>query len=43
MGGAPVTQDFAEQIGADGFSANASAVPNLAQSLLQVACLNEEL
>jgi 5-methyltetrahydrofolate--homocysteine methyltransferase len=37
VGGAPVTQDFADRIGADGFSADASAASGLAQSLLQVA------
>jgi 5-methyltetrahydrofolate--homocysteine methyltransferase len=37
IGGAPVTQEFANQIGADGFSADASSVPRLAQSLLQGA------
>lgn len=35
VGGAPVTQDIALQIGADGFSADASSAPSLAQSLLQ--------
>ena len=35
VGGAPVTQEFANQIGADGFSADASSAPGLAQSLLQ--------
>ncbi len=34
IGGAPVTQGFASQIGADGFSADASSAANLAQSLL---------
>jgi 5-methyltetrahydrofolate--homocysteine methyltransferase len=34
IGGAPVTQGFASQIGADGFSADASSATNLAQSLL---------
>lgn len=34
VGGAPLTQDFADQIGADGFAANASAAPGLVQSLL---------
>jgi 5-methyltetrahydrofolate--homocysteine methyltransferase len=34
VGGAPLTQDFANQIGADGFSADASSAPALAQSLL---------
>ena len=35
IGGAPVTQSFAAQIGADGFSADASSAPRVAQSLLQ--------
>lgn len=35
IGGAPVTQDYANEIGADGFSADASSAPGLAQSLLQ--------
>lgn len=34
VGGAPVTQGYANQIGADGFSADASSAPSLAQSLL---------
>jgi 5-methyltetrahydrofolate--homocysteine methyltransferase len=34
IGGAPVTQGFASQIGADGFSADASSAANLAHSLL---------
>jgi 5-methyltetrahydrofolate--homocysteine methyltransferase len=35
VGGAPVTQSYATQIGADGFSADASSAPGLAESLLQ--------
>jgi 5-methyltetrahydrofolate--homocysteine methyltransferase len=35
IGGAPVTQDYANQIGADGYSADASRAVALAQSLLQ--------
>lgn len=35
VGGAPVTQAYAEQIGADGFTPDASSAPVLAQSLLQ--------
>ena len=35
IGGAPVTQSFAAQIGADGFSADASSAPRVAQALLQ--------
>jgi 5-methyltetrahydrofolate--homocysteine methyltransferase len=34
VGGAPVTQDFASQIGADGFCADASSAPALVHSLL---------
>lgn len=34
IGGAPVTQEYADQIGADGFSADASSAPGLAQSLI---------
>ena len=37
VGGAPVTQDFADQIGADGFSADASSAPALVEFLLQPA------
>ena len=37
VGGAPVTQDFAHRIGADGFSADASSAPALAQSLFKSA------
>jgi 5-methyltetrahydrofolate--homocysteine methyltransferase len=37
IGGAPVTQSYADQIGADGFSASASSAVSLAQSLLQRA------
>ncbi len=33
LGGAPVTQDFAEEIGADGFAADASKAVTLAKSL----------
>jgi 5-methyltetrahydrofolate--homocysteine methyltransferase len=35
VGGAPVTQDYANEIGADGFSSDASSAPRLARSLLQ--------
>jgi 5-methyltetrahydrofolate--homocysteine methyltransferase len=35
IGGAPVTQAYAEQIGADGFSPDASRAVGVAQSLLQ--------
>jgi 5-methyltetrahydrofolate--homocysteine methyltransferase len=34
IGGAPVTQAYAEQIGAHGFAADASAAANLARSLM---------
>ena len=34
VGGAPVTRQYAEQIGADGFSENASAAVGLARSLM---------
>ena len=35
VGGAPVTQSYANEIKADGFSADASSAPGLAASLLQ--------
>jgi methanogenic corrinoid protein MtbC1 len=34
VGGAPVTQQFADEIGADGFSENASSAVALARRLL---------
>lgn len=34
VGGAPVTQDFAEQIGADGYASNAAAAADLAKSFV---------
>jgi methylmalonyl-CoA mutase cobalamin-binding domain/chain len=34
VGGAPVTKQFADEIGADGYSANASAAVNLARTLI---------
>jgi 5-methyltetrahydrofolate--homocysteine methyltransferase len=37
VGGAPVTQEFAESIGADGFSSNANAAVALARSLVKPA------
>ena len=37
IGGAPVTQDFADKIGADGYSDNASAAVTLARSLVASA------
>jgi corrinoid protein of di/trimethylamine methyltransferase len=36
IGGAPVTQDFADEIGADGYSDNAAGAVNLARQLLAV-------
>ena len=35
VGGAPVTQSYADEIGADGFSADASSAPGLVEYLLQ--------
>jgi 5-methyltetrahydrofolate--homocysteine methyltransferase len=32
IGGAPVTQDFADQIGADGYAANAASASEMAKS-----------
>jgi 5-methyltetrahydrofolate--homocysteine methyltransferase len=40
IGGAPVTQSYAEQIGADGFTPDASSAPGLVQSLLQAVTQN---
>lgn len=37
IGGAPITQDYANQIGADGFSQDASRAVSVAKSLLQDA------
>ena len=34
IGGAPVTDDFAKQIGADGYSPDASSAVRLAKSLV---------
>jgi 5-methyltetrahydrofolate--homocysteine methyltransferase len=34
IGGAPVTQDFADEIGADGYSDNAAGAVNLARRLI---------
>jgi 5-methyltetrahydrofolate--homocysteine methyltransferase len=36
IGGAPVTQDYADQIGADGYSADAASAAELAKRL--IAC-----
>jgi len=35
IGGAPVTQDFADQIGADGYAHDAGSATKLAKALLQ--------
>jgi 5-methyltetrahydrofolate--homocysteine methyltransferase len=35
VGGAPVTQGYADEIGADGFSADASLAPDMLESLLK--------
>jgi 5-methyltetrahydrofolate--homocysteine methyltransferase len=37
IGGAPITQDFANKVGADGFSPDAGSVARMAKSLLGVA------
>ena len=37
IGGAPITQQYADEIGADGFSDNASSAVSLARSLVQAA------
>ena len=37
IGGAPVTQEFANKVGADGFAPDAGSAPRLAKSLLGVA------
>jgi 5-methyltetrahydrofolate--homocysteine methyltransferase len=34
IGGAPITQDYADQIGADGYAADAASAVDLAKSLL---------
>jgi 5-methyltetrahydrofolate--homocysteine methyltransferase len=39
VGGAPVTQGYADQIGADGYAADAGAAVRLVQRLLPVAAL----
>jgi methanogenic corrinoid protein MtbC1 len=33
VGGAPITQDFADQVGADGYSTDAAGAANLAKKL----------
>jgi len=35
VGGAPITQEYAEQIGADGFAPDASRAVSIAKSLVQ--------
>jgi 5-methyltetrahydrofolate--homocysteine methyltransferase len=37
VGGAPVTQSFADQIGADGYASNAAAAADLAKELVGAA------
>ena len=37
VGGAPVTQQYAKEIGADGYSENASGAVSLVKGLLAVA------
>jgi len=37
IGGAPVTQDFADKVGADGFAPDAGSASRLAKTLLGVA------
>ena len=34
IGGAPITQDYADKIGADGYSADAASAVDLAKSLV---------
>jgi 5-methyltetrahydrofolate--homocysteine methyltransferase len=34
VGGAPVTQDFADKIGADGYAPNAAAAADMAKTLV---------
>lgn len=36
IGGAPITQDFADKVGADGFATDAGSAPRIAKSLLGV-------
>jgi 5-methyltetrahydrofolate--homocysteine methyltransferase len=36
IGGAPITQDFADKVGADGFAADAGSAPRVAKALLGV-------
>ena len=37
IGGAPITQDFADKVGADGYATDAGSAPRVAKSLLGVA------
>jgi 5-methyltetrahydrofolate--homocysteine methyltransferase len=37
IGGAPITQDFADKVGADGFAADAGSAPRVVKSLLGIA------
>ncbi len=37
IGGAPITQDFADKVGADGFAPDAGSAPRIAKALLGVA------
>jgi methanogenic corrinoid protein MtbC1 len=37
IGGAPITQQYADEIGADGFSDSASSAVSMARSLVQQA------
>jgi 5-methyltetrahydrofolate--homocysteine methyltransferase len=37
IGGAPITQDFADKVGADGFAPDAGSAPRMAKALLGVA------
>jgi 5-methyltetrahydrofolate--homocysteine methyltransferase len=36
IGGAPITQDFADKVGADGFAPDAGSAPRVAKALLEV-------
>jgi 5-methyltetrahydrofolate--homocysteine methyltransferase len=37
VGGAPLTQDFADKVGADGFATDAGSASRMAKSLLGLA------
>jgi methanogenic corrinoid protein MtbC1 len=43
IGGAPVTQQFADQIGADGYAENASAAVAVARTLIASRCAPADL